>query len=51
MVVMSMETYERKMALVEVYNKLSKAEAELANGTSLKDGEKVFKRLREKHGR
>lgn len=51
MVVMSMETYERKMALVEVYKKLSEAEAELANGTPLKDAEKVFKRLREKHGR
>lgn len=51
MVVMSMETYEREIALVEVYKKLFEAETELANNTSLKDGENVFKMLREKHGR
>ena len=51
MVVMSIETYERQMALVEVYKKLSEAETELANGTSLKDGEEVFRKLRLKNGR
>lgn len=51
MVVMSIETYESQMALMEVYKKLSEAEAELVNGTHLKDGEEVFKRLRVKHGR
>jgi PHD/YefM family antitoxin component YafN of YafNO toxin-antitoxin module len=51
LVVMSIETYERKMALIEVYKKLSEAEKELENGTPLKDGEEVFRRLRSKHGR
>lgn len=51
MVVMSIETYDRQMALVEVYKKLSEAETELANGTLLKDGEEVFGKLRAKHGR
>jgi len=51
LVVMSMETYERQMALVEVYKKLSEAEAELANGDMLLDGEEVFRKLRVKHGK
>ncbi|CAB1252876.1 type II toxin-antitoxin system Phd/YefM family antitoxin [Clostridium sp. MT-14] len=51
MVIMSMEIYERKMALLEVYKKLSEAEKELADGMPLKDGEKVFKELREKYGK
>jgi len=51
LVVMSMETYERQMALVEVYKKLSEAETELADETSLKDGEEVLRKLRAKHGR
>lgn len=51
LVVMSMETYERQMALVEVYKKLSEAEAELANGAQLLDGEEVFRKLRAKHGK
>lgn len=51
MVVMSIETYERQMALVDIYKKLSEAETELAKGTFLKDGEEVFRKLRTKHGR
>lgn len=51
MVVMSIEKYQHQMALVEVYKKLSEAETELLNGTSLKDGEEVFRKLRVKHGR
>ncbi len=51
LVVMSIETYERKMALVEVYKKLFEAEKELEDGTPLKDGEEVFRKLRSKHGR
>jgi hypothetical protein len=39
------------MALLEVYKKLSEAEKELADGMPLKDGEKVFKELREKYGK
>jgi PHD/YefM family antitoxin component YafN of YafNO toxin-antitoxin module len=49
LVVMSMETYERQMALVEIYQKLLEAELELTNGAPLLDGEEVFRRLRAKH--
>jgi len=51
LVVMSIETYERQMALVEVYKKLYEAEAELANGVTLLEGEEVFRKLRAKHGK
>ncbi|HEX3029507.1 MAG TPA: type II toxin-antitoxin system Phd/YefM family antitoxin [Clostridia bacterium] len=49
LVVMSIETYERQLALVDVYKKLSEAEQEIAKGIPLLDGEKVFKGLREKY--
>ena len=51
LVVMSIETYERQMALVEVYKKLSEAEAELESGSTLLDGDDVFLKLRAKHER
>lgn len=51
LVVMSIETYERQLALVDVYRKLAEAEHEIANGTPLLDGENVFKVLREKYAR
>lgn len=51
LVVMSIETYERKIALVEVYKKLYEAEKELEDGIVLKDGEEVFRKLRTKHGK
>ena len=51
MVIMSMETYERQMALVEVYKKLAEAEAELANDTPLLKAEDVFRKLGAKYGR
>jgi len=51
LVVMSMETYERQMALVEVYKKLAEAEAELANDTPLLKAEDVFRKLGAKYGR
>ena len=51
LVVMSMETYERQMALVEVYKKLLEAEAEISNGAPLIEGEEVFGKLRTKHGK
>ncbi|WP_425057882.1 hypothetical protein SCACP_24480 [Sporomusa carbonis] len=49
LVIMSMETYERQMALVGVYKKLAEAEKQLADGTPLLDGEEVFKKLRKKY--
>jgi PHD/YefM family antitoxin component YafN of YafNO toxin-antitoxin module len=50
LVVMSMEAYERKLALADVYQKLAEAEAEVAGGAALLDGEDVLRRLRKKHG-
>ena len=50
MVVMSMETYEKSLAKLELYQKLAEAEAQIVNGDELLEGEEVFKRLREKHG-
>ena len=49
LVVMSMETYERQLALVGVYKKLAEAEKQIADGTPLLDGEEVFKKLRKKY--
>ncbi len=49
LVVMSIETYERQLALVDVYKKLSEAEQEIAKGIPLLDGENVFKKLRDKY--
>lgn len=51
LVVMSIETYKRQMALVEVYQKLAEAEKEIADGVPLLDGEEVLKKLREKYVR
>jgi PHD/YefM family antitoxin component YafN of YafNO toxin-antitoxin module len=48
LVVMSMETYERQFALVDVYKKLAEAETQIAQGVPLLDGEEVFKKLRDK---
>jgi prevent-host-death family protein len=46
MVVMSIETYERQEALIELYSKLSEAEAEIANGAVSEDFFEVAKKLR-----
>lgn len=51
LVVMSIDTYERQMALVEVYKKISEAEAQVEQGVPLLDGEEVFKKLRIKYGK
>jgi len=51
LVVMSIDTYERQFALVDVYRKLAEAESQVANGTPLLDGEEVFKKLRTKYGK
>jgi prevent-host-death family protein len=49
LVIMSIDTYERQMALVEVYNKLAEAEAQITQGVPLLEGEEVFKKLRTKY--
>lgn len=49
LVVMSMETYERKLAKVDLYKKLAEAENQIENGEMLLDAESVFKDLREKY--
>lgn len=46
MVVMSVETYERQMALIHLYAKLAEAEEEIANGAAGEDFFEVAKRLR-----
>ncbi|MHB8064346.1 MAG: type II toxin-antitoxin system Phd/YefM family antitoxin [Ruminiclostridium sp.] len=48
LVVMSIETYERQLALADVYKKLSEAEQEIVKDIPLLDGENVFKKLRDK---
>lgn len=48
MVVMSMETYERSLAMAEVYRKLLEAENELADGKMM-DGKAAFASLRAKY--
>lgn len=49
LVLMSMETYEKKMAQIELYQKLGEAEMQLKSGEKLADGEEVINRLREKY--
>ncbi|MGN9166184.1 type II toxin-antitoxin system Phd/YefM family antitoxin [Tissierellaceae bacterium HCP3S3_D8] len=49
LVVMSMETYERKLAKVDLYKKLAEAEKQVENGEMLLDAENVFEDLREKY--
>ncbi len=49
LVVMSMETYERKLAKADLYKKLAEAENEIKNGEILLDAEDVFKSLRGKY--
>ncbi|OZU88061.1 prevent-host-death protein [Virgibacillus indicus] len=50
MVVMSMETYEKSLAKLELYQKLAEAETQIKNGEDLLDGEMVFEDLKKKHG-
>ncbi len=49
LVVMSIETYERQLSLVDVYKKLAEAETQIKQGVPLLDGEEVFKKLRDKY--
>lgn len=48
MVLMSMETYERTMAMTDVYRKLMEAEHEMAEGKGM-DGKVAFASLRAKY--
>lgn len=48
MVIMSMETYERNMAMTDIYEKLAVAEKQIRNGELL-EGEAVFAKLRAKY--
>ena len=49
LVVMSIETYEKKLAQVELYQKLADAESQIESGEQLLDAEDVFKNLRKKY--
>ncbi|ACV64794.1 prevent-host-death family protein [Desulfofarcimen acetoxidans DSM 771] len=52
MVVISIEVYEQQQALIELYCKLSEAEAEIANGAASEDFWEVTKKLRSSiHGK
>ena len=51
LVVMSIDTYERQMALVDVYKKLSEAEEQVSQGIPLLNGDEVFKKLRTKYAK
>ena len=51
LVVMSIDTYEKQMGLLDVYRKLGAAERQLEDGIPLLEGEEVFGRLRKKHGK
>jgi len=50
LVIMSATAYERHITLLEVYRKLSEAEAQLSAGVPTVDGKEVFSRLRQKYG-
>jgi len=51
LVVMSKETYEKQLGLLEIYRKLSAAEKQLEEGVPLLEGDEVFRKLRAKHGK
>ena len=50
MVVMSMRTYEQRLAQVEMYTKIMESKAQADRGELL-DGPTVLKNLREKYGK
>lgn len=49
MVVMSNETYERSLALAEIYKKLLIGQRQIENGDVV-DGDEVFSKIRGKYG-
>lgn len=50
LVVMSIDTYEKQMGLLDVYRKLGAAERQIEESVPLLNGDDVFKRLKKKHG-
>jgi PHD/YefM family antitoxin component YafN of YafNO toxin-antitoxin module len=48
MVIMSVKMYEEKLFMLDVYNKLAAAEAQIAEGKTL-DGDASLKNIREKY--
>ena len=48
MVIMSVKVYERKLFMLDVYNKLAAAEAQIAEGKVL-DGDTSLRSIREKY--
>ncbi len=48
MVIMSVKVYEEKLFMLDVYNKLAAAEAQVAEGKVL-DGDASLESIREKH--
>ena len=51
MVVMSVETYDKMLSMVEIYSKLAIAEKQIADGKEMLDADEVFGKLREKYVR
>ncbi len=49
LVVMSIDTYEKSLAKLELYKKLNEAEMQVKNGEKLNSGEEVFNKLRKKY--
>ena len=49
LVVMSIETYERKMAVIDLYHKLEAGEKQISDGSILMEASEVFSRLRKKY--
>ena len=49
LVVMSIESYERQLAKVALYDKLTEAEKQLADGAELIEADEVFAKLRKKY--
>ncbi len=49
MVVMSNETYEKSLALVDIYKKLLIGHRQIENGEVI-DGDEVFAKMRRKYG-
>lgn len=48
MVIMSIETYQRDLAISEVFHKFAKAEKQIENG-EIEEARAVFEKLRTKH--
>lgn len=51
LVVMSLDTYEKQLGLLDIYRKLGAAEKQLEDGVPLLTGSEVFGKLRKKHGK